>query len=1234
MLVNIVKVGGEEESIRTKSYRVPVSGIGDTKKYTVTAIGIPCISEDVKGIHTSKIAEKLGLPKDQVRRGKGQVDLLIGIDHAYMHTGQTKQVEHLVARKSPLGWVMFGSATGQSNNGTATVLHVRYPETVDLSDFWVTETMGVTVKPCTCDADKLSQSEREEKRVIEESARKVGNQWMIPYPWKKDPRDLPDNRNQAMKRLESTERRLLKNPTQAAVYNEKMLEMEKMSFSRKLSEKEINDHKGPVHYISHHAVLKPESTSTPVRIVFNTSATYQGHKLNDYWQKGPDLLNSLFGVILRFRENKIALTADISKMYHRVLIPLEDQHVHRFLWRNFEIDRPPDTYVMNVLTFGDKPAPAIAQIALRKTAEEGECENPRAAKAIKDNSYMDDILDSVATNEEATELTTSIDGILEKGGFQVKGWQSNGELDRTNDEKDGKDIYVPQGKQDAKVLGLVWNNKDDVLKYKVEVEICKTQQPKFTKRNILGQVARIYDPIGFAAPYLVRAKIGLQELWQEGLDWDDELSPSDQIKWLSYFKEMEQLNQISLERCLCPVMTDEPPTLCVFADASRGAFGTCAYLRSKEPTGVVNVRFVAAKSRVAPLKELTIPRLELQAAVLASRLCKTIENEVRIQLKESILFTDSAIVLAWIRSQGRRLKSFVASRVGEIQDNVQPVQWRHIPTVYNVADDVSRGLPVAELSGRWKNGPEFLYLPKEEWPVENAKPDTKEVERECRNTQMVGAVTTSGTTATCVLDCERFSSWKRLVRVTAWVLRMKLKLLAKIRPTHESAAGGECLTPEELERSQTFWIKEAQKSLDAKVKAKELKMLSPFTDEEGIIRVGGRIDNALVSYETKHPALLPHGHRIARLIMEEFHQKGHTGVATTVAKTRRMYWIVRAHDLAKTIKSNCVTCRAANPKTETQIMANLPQQRLQPHSPPFHYTSCDYFGPLTVKVGRNKTTKHYGVIFTCLNTRAVHLEIATDCSAMEFIQTLRRFFSIRGYPSEILSDNGTQFVGALTELRQMIQGVDKKTLKDYCAERGIQWKFITPAAPHQNGCAEALVKSCKLALKKAVGQHVLTPFELYTCLLEVANLVNQRPIGRPPNDPDDGSYLCPNDMLMGRASPQVPQGPFEETRNPRRRVEFVQKIVESFWKRWTRDVFPLLIPRRKWNVDRRNVRVDDVVIVADGNAVRGKWTVGRVVEVYPGKDEKVRNVKVKTATGEYSRPVTKIAVIQAAEEKN
>lgn len=182
-------------------------------------------------------------------------------------------------------------------------------------------------------------------------------------------------------------------------------------------------------------------------------------------------------------------------------------------------------------------------------------------------------------------------------------------------------------------------------------------------------------------------------------------------------------------------------------------------------------------------------------------------------------------------------------------------------------------------------------------------------------------------------------------------------------------------------------------------------------------------------------------------------------------------------------------------------MADLPDLYLAPHTPPFYYTSCDYFGPYNVKIGRNKQMKHYGVIFTCLNTRAVHLELAVDLSTMEFMQVLRRFFSIRGHPALMMSDNGSQMVGAERELREMIEGWDVDELKTFCAEKGIQWKFVTPAAPHQNGCAESLVKTCKKALKGAIGDQVLTPFELYTCLMEVGNLVNQRPIGHIPNVP-------------------------------------------------------------------------------------------------------------------------------------
>ncbi|XP_014673726.1 PREDICTED: uncharacterized protein LOC106813985 [Priapulus caudatus] len=602
-----------------------------------------------------------------------------------------------------------------------------------------------------------------------------------------------------------------------------------------------------------------------------------------------------------------------------------------------------------------------------------------------------------------------------------------------------------------------------------------------------------------------------------------------------------------------------------------------------------------------------------------------------MELNRVIFMTDSMIALSWIKNKAKSFKMFVSTRVGEIQSATDPSQWRHIPGEVNVADDLTRGLNADQLNGRWQYGPDFLRKPKAEWPKE-AKTEEKlsEVEKERRKEQSVLLVTKPGEE---VIDCKRFSSWRKLIRVTSYVLKFVNRLKSRYRNRDEQGdrEGDSILTPAELQKGETFLIQSAQTCLRSRVEKGEMKALSPFIDDAGIIRVGGRVDRAKMPFEIKHPALLPYDNWISTLITRHVHESGHGGVAATTAKTRRNYWILKGHKLAKTVKFRCTVCRAFDHKTETQEMAELPIERLAPHTPPFHHTACDYFGPFPVKVGRNKTAKHYEVLFTCLNTRAVHLELAVDCSSMEFIQVLRRFIAIRGQPVTILSDNGTQFVGAERELRSMVQGWSGDRLREFCAERGMEWKFITPGAPHQNGCAESLVKSCKYALKKAIGEQTLTPFELYTCLLEVANLVNQRPIGRIPTDPDDGSYLSPNDMLLGRASSDVSQGPFRETRNPRHRVELVQRIVDSFWQRWTRDVLPLLAPRRKWNVDRRNVRVDDIVMMADANAVRGKWTIARITQVYPGLDGKVRNVKAKTPTAEYRRPITKIAVIYPAE---
>ena len=348
--ITMAKVGGEEDEMATKLYRFPIRSLENQSIHTITAVGIPSISSDISVIQPDDIAETFGFGKEKIRRENGPVDVLVGIDHPKLHTGETRESGNLVARQSPLGWVVFGEMSESCD--VSQVFNVKSSKPIDLTDFWTTESMGVEGKICSCETKKLSPIESREAKIIESSCQKVGNQSLIPYPWVKDASELPDNKAQAEKRLEATERRLAKNPDHAQAYDKQMKEMSEMNFSRKLTSEELKSYEGPIHYISHHEVVKPEKKSTPIRIVFNSSASYKGHRLNDYWMKGPDLLNNLFGVLLRFRENEVAISADVSKMYHRVLIPERDQHVHRYLWRNMDTNRAPDVYVKTVLTFG------------------------------------------------------------------------------------------------------------------------------------------------------------------------------------------------------------------------------------------------------------------------------------------------------------------------------------------------------------------------------------------------------------------------------------------------------------------------------------------------------------------------------------------------------------------------------------------------------------------------------------------------------------------------------------------------------------------------------------------------------------------------------------------------------------------------------------------------------------------------------------------------------------------
>ena len=393
------------------------------------------------------------------------------------------------------------------------------------------ENLGIECKPqcggckcgkCSLGAKDYTIQEERELELIERNLNfdKEENRWIAEYPWIKDPQNLPDNRKVAFAKLITTEKRLRRNPEHAKVYDNQIKDMVTRGVARKLSKKELTLYKGPVHYIGHHEVLKPDSKSTPVRIVFNSSVNYMGHILNEYWAKGPDLLNNLLRVLIRFRENKVAFIGDIKKMYHTVKMTELDQRTHRFLWRDMDSTREPDTYIMLRVLFGDKPSATIATVALRKAAEMSREKYPEAADIIQRNTYMDDVIESTDDRKQAIKLIQDIEKAIIKGGFEVKEWMFSSDIDRQ--EK----TNIPIEEQKEKILGVKWSQSEDQLCFEVKSNLTTkrkhtsksrndiaTQKPQqLTKRIILSQINSVYDPLGLAGPFTVRAKILLRRL--------------------------------------------------------------------------------------------------------------------------------------------------------------------------------------------------------------------------------------------------------------------------------------------------------------------------------------------------------------------------------------------------------------------------------------------------------------------------------------------------------------------------------------------------------------------------------------------------------------------------------------------------------------------------------------------------------------------------------------------------
>ena len=630
-----------------------------------------------------------------------------------------------------------------------------------------------------------------------------------------------------------------------------MKDMLNRGVCRLLSDQEMKAYNGPKYYIAHHEIIKPESKSTPCRIVFNSSSSFKGHILNDYYVKGPPMLNYLLGVLIRFCQENIAIVGDIAKMYHSIDIPLIDQMTHRFLWRDLNEEKEPQTYVMKVVNFGDRPSGSIAIAALQKTAKMSEAEFPDSCRVIERNSYMDDILHSSENVEKAELMKETITKVLAKWGFNIKNWISSEE-----DRKDPIKLLENSDVEDynERVLGMLWNPLKDEFLFKVKLNFSIKSRKihdlpnlhqrdlpagipdNLTKRLILSQINRIYDPRGLLAPFTVRAKIMMRRLWARDrkIDWDDPIPIELLEQWRIFFTELFEVEKLSFRRCLKPENSIGNPTLIMFSDGSEDAFATVAYARWSIGGDKFKSTLIASKNRIAPIKIVNIVRLELCGAVLSKRLRVFIESEMDYKFTHVIHIVDSEIVKAMIGKQSYGFRTFAANRIGEIQGSTQPEEWYWVPGDVNIADYATRGKHPRDLGegSLWQTGPKFLELPIEQWPVKQYTgledlPDKI-------NPIHLAQVEIEDSLAKR-FDLSRFSKLPKLLNTTARILKLYSKYRGK-RQNNEECKG---LTADDVKDAERFWVIEAQRELKTPMKLGKMDRLTPrFKD--GYIVVGGR----------------------------------------------------------------------------------------------------------------------------------------------------------------------------------------------------------------------------------------------------------------------------------------------------------------------------------------------------------------------------------------------------------
>lgn len=1008
-------------------------------------------------------------------------------------------------------------------------------------------------------------------------------------------------------------------------------------------------------YLPHLGVLRPDSRSTKLRTVMNASSkTSTGISLNDVLLEGPNIYNDVLNIILRFRAYKYTFSCDIIKMFRTILVSEEQRPLLRLLWR----DTPGDQLKciqLRTVTYGTKCAPYLACRTLRHLADTYKDTYPEAAQIIDTESYMDDFLSGRNTIEETREACSQLINLLGKANFKLHKWSTSDKriLQDIVDIDNTTQVTTYEFNDSIKTLGIRWNTHNDTL----SISVPDTRTFQHTKRNVLSAIAQIYDPLGILAPVVIRAKILMQDIWKEKLEWDTTLPDNLVQTWLSIYNDISCLTNITIDRYY---FSDIPLhiTLLGFSDASINAYGACIYLKATYPNKQPTSNLVIAKSRVAPIKQQSLPRLELCGALILAQIYSRVKSNFPFKLDKTYLFTDSMIVLHWIKSSHKKYPTYVSHRLIEIVELTNPEFWYYTNTKQNPADLLSRGLLPSKLKNNslWWNGPSWI-LGDLQLKLNNSIPISIPGSEE---EKVICQVSTTNNNSYFYDYFQKFSNFSKLTRVIAYIHRFIGRIRYNIKKNSNSLDlenQHTHLTALELKNAQIFIIKEIQFTHFQKeikelrsgkkqsnlytYKSSPLRFLNPFLDDNKIIRVGGRIHNADIPFEHSHPIILPSKEHVTSIIILQYHLKLlHSGIQNTLFNIRLKYWPLRGRAEVKKVIHRCIRCiRFGKAKTCEQQMSYLPHPRVNIFRP-FTHVGVDFSGAILIRVSIGRSSRYvkgYICLFICLSTRAIHLELVSDLSTVSFINALKRLISRRGICQCIYSDNATNFKGANNELHDLYKMFKHKTsysnIIDFCNSNNIQWKFTIPLASHMGGIYEAGIKSVKSLLKRYLGDTKVTYEMLYTILVQIEGILNSRPLYAQSDTPNnDIVCITPAHFLIGSPISDLPEPSLVD--KIEHRLSLYQKIVQikqKFWVQFYNNYLSELQPRTKWFETKDNLNIGDIVLLKDEASPPTSWPLGRVICIHKNnKDNLVRSVTIKTNKGEFMRPVNKLVLLPFA----